>query len=315
MTAYSASYDGSYERANDSTEIQTYRRQDHSGGVHVDENYEITLYGNTWKTYKLSEPITLTKYTKLSFDLALYEEAHNHAICFDEDNNLDTFGYRYRRCLQVAGTMSSTWDTVLKINLALKKPTTSSKTALYGPSENAVDGDKDQHWRNEDINSIAEMERDGEQMPWWEVDLEGFFKIDEVVIYPRLDSEILDSFKVSIFSDAGLEKNTTITFNGDPIKYIKFNATYGSRVKIELVNEISENALSLAEVQVFGSIAQLGQKETFDVPLGDMLHDSIDVNYIAFVQDSDEDVFVGKSSFSNIHLYNKSPEGISVSLS
>ena len=314
-TTYSASYNGSYERANDSLEIQAYRRQDHSGGVHVNEHGEITMFGNTWKTYKLSEPIALSRYTRLSLDMTLYDEAHNHAICFDEDQNLDTFGYRYRRCLQVAGTRSSTWDTVLKINLALKRPTTSSKTVLYGDSENAVDGDKDQYWKNEDINSIAETKSDEGTMPWWQVDLEGEYKIDEVVIYPRLDSEILANFKVSIFSDAGLEKNTTVNFNGDPVKFVKFDSIRGSKVKVELLEESSDATLSLAEVQVFGSIAQLDEKATFDVPLGEMFHDNVEIKYIAFVQDSDDDALVGKSSFSRIHLYNKAPEEISVSIS
>lgn len=271
------------------------------------------MFGNTWKTYKLPEPILVSRHTRLSLDMILHDEAHNHAICFDEDQNLDTFGYRYRRCLQVGGTMSSTWDTVLKINLAFDKPTTSSKTVLYGASENAVDGDKDQYWKNEDFNSIAETKGDEGSIAWWQVDLEDDYKIDEVVIYPRLDSEILANFKVSIFSDAGLEKNITIEFNGDPVKFVKFDSTRGSRVKVELLEESGDTTLSLAEVQVFGSIAQLGEKVTFDVPIGEMFHDNVDIKYIAFVQDSDEDASVGETSFSRIHLYNKAPEEISVS--
>lgn len=81
------------------------------GGSFV-ENSKITLYGDVWKTYKLpkSKAYSATGNTWVSFIFELTEEAEGHAICFDENEDPDTYAGYEKRCIALAGTEFSSWD-------------------------------------------------------------------------------------------------------------------------------------------------------------------------------------------------------------
>jgi hypothetical protein len=68
---------------------------------HYDDT--ITMYGNAWKAYNLSQSFNVDKFTILNFDFTLTEEAEGHAICLEEDLIEDTFSGNQRRCYMIAG--------------------------------------------------------------------------------------------------------------------------------------------------------------------------------------------------------------------
>ena len=86
-------------------------------GGGAEPNSMITLFGNAWKAYKLSDPYPVTRNTRLEFIFTLMQEAEGHAICLDRDVNEDTFGGARVRCLMVGGTQFAEWDHVMKTNL------------------------------------------------------------------------------------------------------------------------------------------------------------------------------------------------------
>lgn len=61
--------------------------QDFSGGVVVHsapDTDTISMFGNAWKAYKLSESFKPTKSSYIEFDFTVVMEAEGHAICLDE---------------------------------------------------------------------------------------------------------------------------------------------------------------------------------------------------------------------------------------
>ena len=94
-------YEGDYGGANVNSE---------GGGAIVDENGQLSLYGNTWVAFKLDTPYSTSGNTRISFDFELINEAEGHAICVEEDLDEDTFGGFHKRCIALAGTQYDTWN-------------------------------------------------------------------------------------------------------------------------------------------------------------------------------------------------------------
>lgn len=135
------------------------------------------------------------------------------------------------------------------LNVALNKPTKQSSTYRnsYHPiSARVVDGNTNGHfWRR----SVSHTNYDSN--PWWSVDLQGVFTINEIIVYNRQDCcwGRLQGFKVYVYNN-GLQ-----TWSGEQtgtIGYItKFplpDSIVGEKVKI--VIEGRSEYLQLAEVQV-----------------------------------------------------------------
>jgi len=80
------------------------------GGSIVADDGTLSLYGNVWKSYKLSEPYNVTGNTHIAFKFELTAEAEGHAICVEDDLIADSFGGVHRRCLALAGTQYQDWD-------------------------------------------------------------------------------------------------------------------------------------------------------------------------------------------------------------
>ncbi len=218
----------------------------------------------------------------------------------------------------LAGKQVDRWDNVKKYNLgaisgAIARQSSRKHQNLVAEPEKAVDGIINPFWAHESdgkFNSISET--DDENEPWWEVQLNEEYLIEDVVIYNRQDPcciDMLSDFKVTVYSGATIEWEGTFPLPDEGKEGIKKyhvriadeanEAILGNRVRITL-NKYG--SLQLAEVEV------MGRKDTDDVqsveiPIGDMFHDSnAPVRYISFIQDNDEDHSFGESEFSNIEL-------------
>ncbi len=144
-------------------------------------------------------------------------------------------------------------------NLALGKPATESSTYPYSipvAASYAVDGNTN----GEFLNSST-THTNIEQGAWWQVDLGGKKKINQIIIYNRTDccANRLSNYQVSISNKADF---STHTYQQDfhvvpnPKKTIKLNGSgkQGRYVRIQLLDK---NYLSLAEVQVIGTDLQV----------------------------------------------------------
>lgn len=81
-----------------------------NGGSFVNDNKKIILYGNAWKAFELQKPYNVTGNTYVSFMFELTDMAEGHAICFDDDNDPDTYGGSQKRCIALAGSEFDYWD-------------------------------------------------------------------------------------------------------------------------------------------------------------------------------------------------------------
>ena len=140
-------------------------------------------------------------------------------------------------------------------NLSLKKPARQSSTGYGGTAQLAVDGNTDGNYL-----SGSTTHTNDEKNPWWEVDLGAAYKLENVLVYNRIDacSERLDNFQVLVSVEPF--PNSPVTANGYTIKgwtvqkaqninRINLGKTHGRYVRIQL---LGQNYLSLAEVIVNG---------------------------------------------------------------
>jgi alpha-tubulin suppressor-like RCC1 family protein len=127
-------------------------------------------------------------------------------------------------------------------NVALGKPATQSSTHAGGEASRAVDGNTSGNWPDGSVTHTS-----SDKPAWWEVNLLNQFLIDKIVVWNRTDCcpERLSGFRVYVDNalvythpDTTPESKTIIPLDGK----------MGQRVRIE----ITDNYLSLAEVQVFG---------------------------------------------------------------
>ncbi|MCM8526008.1 MAG: DUF1553 domain-containing protein [Lentisphaeraceae bacterium] len=83
-------------------------------------------------------------------------------------------------------------------NIALKKPATQSSTAYSGDAKRAVDGNT-----SGDYGQNTVTHTDGNDTPWWEVDLQVNSQIDEIFIFNRNQfQDRLNNIKVTILDDS-----------------------------------------------------------------------------------------------------------------
>ena len=157
-----------------------------------------------------------------------------------------------------------------QVNVAVNKR--ASQSSLYtsnaGSPSNAVDGKTDGRWQS---GSVTHTNGQGENNPWWTVDLGEVYEISKIRIWNRTDccAERLDNFKILVKNQpsgeswrgfvSGTQRNTgsnQLTFEGN---------AQGRYVMIQLVNP--KGILSLAEVEVYGATIQGNQP--IDQPIVD----------------------------------------------
>ncbi|XP_002731555.2 uncharacterized protein LOC100373550 [Saccoglossus kowalevskii] len=162
-------------------------------------------------------------------------------------------GIRWEYC-DVCGTGRFTSHQNIALN---KKASQSSLYHEHGIASHAIDGFKFTHY--EDFSCTHTNE---ETDPWWKVDLEYDYIVDEVVITNRKDccSERLKGAVVRVGSYEILSDNTQCgrtlkkTDKGT-IPFVCEKGTLGRYVSVQL--EGMTNYLTLCEVEVYGNRAQL----------------------------------------------------------
>ncbi len=240
---------------------------------------------------KLSKYHTFNNYSRLKLSFAVTVDVSFMGLCFMADMS------DYRSCLQIAGTMEDDLlggdhpiSSAKMYNLALGKPTSQSSPNVLGSnSSNAVDGVFD-------AVVMSSLEKD----PWWEVDLEGFFTVSQVVLYmTNIDDEILLDSRTTynstsdndglfvqlfdIFENVVFQSNTV-----QPTLYKNIiDVPHGIRAaKVRVQRRGDYKALPLTEVQVI----ELVFKPTVDinVPMGTLFSGKM-IHYVAFIQKGVQD--------------------------
>ncbi|WP_430905628.1 carbohydrate-binding protein [Maribacter sp. 2-571] len=136
-------------------------------------------------------------------------------------------------------------------NLALNKTAEQSSEDYGGGAERAVDGNTSGVWGNNSVTHTKNSNR-----PWWQVRLGQDYNIGQIKIWNRTDccTGRLSDFDVFVYNNAGTQVfKTTIKDAPNPSVTVNTGGVSGSRIRIKLKGT---DALSLAEVQVFGDAAE-----------------------------------------------------------
>ena len=291
------------------------------GGVNIDPDDEIRLYGTVRTSFGSSNIFPASKSTSIRFQLSELQKVDGLGICLYGDYGT-SFQDNNVYCVVVrGGRISLENDNVIvarddaslagvNVNVALGKATRQSSIVQPGYSELAVDGNLNQIFDNEfwEGNSVTHT---GTQIsPWWEVDLTYPTVIRRIVIYKRNEDyeDDLSDFTLRIYRADGVEVDSRV-FNGNApsTQVFLFSDVIGTRVRITL-NGDEERTLCLAEVQVFEPTFH------FDIPIGEILNlpSDLKVNRIAFVQDHKE-AENEASVIENMVIYDSDGGGVTVS--
>eukprot|EP00591_Stephanopyxis_turris_P002600 CAMPEP_0195517696 /NCGR_PEP_ID=MMETSP0794_2-20130614/11341_1 /TAXON_ID=515487 /ORGANISM="Stephanopyxis turris, Strain CCMP 815" /LENGTH=962 /DNA_ID=CAMNT_0040646555 /DNA_START=421 /DNA_END=3309 /DNA_ORIENTATION=+ len=137
-------------------------------------------------------------------------------------------------------------------NLALRKPTSQSSTSENGNSEKAVDGNRDGDIA---VGSSVAMTEASDLPSWWEVNLEGAFKVKTVTLFNSIENSVnLSNVIVKLLNanDITLRTSQYIgSTNGVQKVDIDFKKYNGLVSKVRVVLPTAFVSLQLAEVEVF----------------------------------------------------------------
>ncbi|XP_046548228.1 uncharacterized protein LOC124258206 [Haliotis rubra] len=153
------------------------------------------------------------------------------------------------------------------INLARGKPATAS--SVYGTHpEVATDGLPYTDWKSGSCFAVAE----GDNHPWWQVDLEAYSEMFEVAVTSRSDCcpERLHDFTLEVFrknpaTSTGARSALCGTYNGtvtEPGKTVSvecIRSVRGRYVRLRGTKDGEGDLLQFCEVKVFGSIIADGE--------------------------------------------------------
>jgi hypothetical protein len=153
----------------------------------------------------------------------------------------------------------------LKMNVALRKPTTQISNYAGTQPSRAVDGNTGGKWWH---NSVTHTNR--AQGAWWEVDLEDEYDVTEIVLYNREDCcqhRLLTAVVKAYFADGSTIEKSLIQFTRTGQKY---SYTFGVgetdgvvKVRVQLDGN---DYLSLAEVEVMARVEVKEQCEDILLP-------------------------------------------------
>lgn len=144
-------------------------------------------------------------------------------------------------------------------NITLGKQVTQSSTAFEGDARRAVDGNTNSSYSQQSITHTK-----FENQPWWEVDLGRTEQVGLVRLHNRGDGELskrLSDFDVILYDEKGKEvaRQYVAKLDGTSLD-VQLNGKLGRRVRVQLRK--NNQALSLAEVEVFRFIATNGETAT-----------------------------------------------------
>lgn len=144
-------------------------------------------------------------------------------------------------------------------NITLGKQVTQSSTAFGGDASRALDGNTNSSYSQQSITHTK-----FENQPWWEVDLGRTEQVGLVRLHNRGDGELskrLSDFDVILYDEKGTEvaRQYVSKLDGTSLD-VQLNGKLGRRVRVQLRK--NNQALSLAEVEVFRFIATNGETAT-----------------------------------------------------
>jgi parallel beta-helix repeat protein len=142
-------------------------------------------------------------------------------------------------------------DTVVEENVALGKPVTQSSNQFGKDGSEAVDGETNGNWSYGSVSST-----DSAPYPYWTVDLEHIYSIDQIRIYNRTDccTERLSDFFVEVSEDD--ESYTQAIFrSGNAGERLELNLN-GLNARYVRIRMDRYEFLSLAEVEVYGTMVE-----------------------------------------------------------
>jgi len=173
--------------------------QTESGGVVVDSSTNVKMYGKVRTVFKISTDATIDKFTNLHFNLAETKDSASKGVCLYRDDGGGFSTAVNVRCVILGTSPISSLSNVItvngdadslggtRMNLALGKFADSISTFNKGTAGKAVDGGTTQEFNFDDDAANTVMSTNLEFEPWWRVDLAQLYKIEEIVIYKRLD--------------------------------------------------------------------------------------------------------------------------------
>ncbi|MFS4416282.1 discoidin domain-containing protein, partial [Maribacter sp. 2307ULW6-5] len=142
------------------------------------------------------------------------------------------------------------------VNLALNQPTaqSSSSRIFIGPSSRAVDGNTDGNF-NAPNGSVTHTNRDFR--PWWLVDLGATYNVSDINVYNRTDccsGRLLGAilYVGNVISNNPADYTEVGTLSESP-SVQNFN-NVSVRGRYVMIRHVRPSILSLAEVEVFGSL-------------------------------------------------------------
>ncbi|UXX79802.1 discoidin domain-containing protein [Reichenbachiella carrageenanivorans] len=145
-------------------------------------------------------------------------------------------------------------------NLALNGTATQSSTDYNGVASRAIDDNTNGAWGGGSVTHTANSSN-----PWWEVDLGAEYSIGDINIFGRTGNTAsrLSDYTVSVINSSGVT-----TFSQDFTEYPTASTNAGNvQGQIIRVQLNYTEALSLAEVQVFGTSAGARLSGTAEQPI------------------------------------------------
>ncbi len=173
---------------------------------------------------------------------------------------------------------------------------TQSTTTGVATADRAVDGDK-----NRDANSSTFSQTDATSDNWWQVDLDGLHRIDQIVIHNLIGPGVekrLSNFRISLWSGAsevyGSDFLTEVgEFTPNLFVLNEMDNLVADRVLIESLgaNTYGDRTLSFAEVEVFGESQNSGGTAPVlnDVTLNSVLENGLAGALVGTLTASDAD--------------------------
>lgn len=192
-----------------------------SGGQSAtDPTGAINLLRNARSIYTFDSVVTIDKFSRLQFDMRdnsggqTSPTGKGFCLYNQADGETDFSAAEDVSCLIIGSSAVSSLNNVFSIesdaislngklkNWALGKSTSQSSLYSTGYAQNAVDGNTNGifNFNSTEANSVTSTSSEIE--PWWEVDLQGTYFIEQIKIFKRLDgySGRLLNFNIEIFN-------------------------------------------------------------------------------------------------------------------
>ncbi|MGJ8653424.1 MAG: Ig-like domain-containing protein [Opitutaceae bacterium] len=219
--------------------------------------YSHTLVENTDFWDPEEDAVTLSLGAGAPSWLTLAEDPSNPGSWLLEGVPTETTETEYEFGLLAADATSGATERIvhltvegIPVNIALAGVATQSSTDFDGEAPRAIDGDTNGSYGQDSVTHTTD-----EAQPWWRVDLGTAYAIDEIIIWNRSGSTSIRLIDFDVFILDGGDSIVWSNYQAnspDPSVSLLPAGITGQHVMVQLRGT---EALSLAEVQVFGSLA------------------------------------------------------------